>query len=157
MDQSTARTGAPPSDAMPPKHRRAEEYDGRKPLREIEEDIARTRIRLGTTITALEGELAPARFVEKGTEALRRSLKLGPGPLRDQFRAYAIPLAMILAGLAWLVASRRNSWEADLPSEFGGLPAEAVEIGETPTPAPSHVGLAEPLEPVSMIDSEAAI
>jgi Protein of unknown function (DUF3618) len=154
MDQSTARIGAPPADAMPPKHRRAE-YDGHKPLREIEEDIARTRIRLGTTITALEGELTPARFVERGTEALGRSLKLGAGPLRDQFRAYAIPLAMILAGLAWLVASRRNNWEANLPSEFGEMPAEAVEIGETARPDPAHAGLAEPLEPVSLTDSEA--
>src|SRR5262249_41556721 len=121
MDQSTARTGAPPPDAVDavPAERRRAAYDGNKPLREIEEDIARTRIRLGTTITALEGELAPARFVERGTEALRSSLKLGLGPLRVQFRAYAIPLAMILAGLAWLVASRRNSWEADLPSAFG--------------------------------------
>jgi hypothetical protein len=156
MDQSTARIGAPPADAMPAEHRRAE-YDGHKPLREIEEDIARTRIRLGATITALEDELAPARLVERGTVALRRSLRLGHGPLRDQFRAYAIPLAMILAGLAWLVASRRNSWAADLPSEFGEMPAEAVEIGETPTPAPEHAGLVEPLEPVSLTESEPTI
>jgi hypothetical protein len=154
MDQLTARIGAPPADAMPAEHRRAE-YDGHKPLREIEEDIARTRIRLGATITALEDELAPARLVERGTVPLRRSLRLGHGPLRDQFRAYAIPLAMILAGLALLVASRRNSWEADLPSEFGEMPAEAVEIGETARPDPAHAGLAEPLEPVSLTDSEA--
>ena len=156
MDQSTARIGAPPSDAMPPEHRRAE-YDGHKPLREIVEDIARTRIRLGTTITALEGELAPARLVERGTEALRSSLKLGPDPLRDRLRAYAIPLAMILAGLAWLVASRRNSWEAGLPSEFAEMPDEAVEIGETPRPGPANAGLAEPLEPVSLVDTEPTI
>ena len=125
-------------------------------LREIEEDIARTRLRLGATVDALEGELAPTRLVERGAQALRNSLTLRPGRSRDQLRAYAIPLALILAGLAWLVASRRNSWEADLPSEFGELPAEAVEIGETPI-HPADAGLVEPLEPVSLIDQKATV
>jgi len=119
-------------------------------LREIEENIVRTRMRLGATIDALEDELAPARLVERGTQVLRNSFTPLPGPFRDQLRAYAIPLAMILAGFAWLVASRRDSWETGLPSEFGELPGEAVEVGETPAPAPAHASVVEPLEPVSL-------
>src|SRR5215467_3238447 len=140
MDQSTGRVSTPSADAVPTGSRRAE-YVGHKPLHEIEEDIARTRHRLGTMVDVLEHELAPARFVEKGTEALRSSFKLRPGAFRDQLWAYAIPLAMILAGLGWVMALRRSSWEAGLRSEFGEMPGEAVEMGETSMPAPAHADL----------------
>jgi len=151
MDQSTGRIGASPSDAGLAVPRRAE-YDGHKPLHEIEEDIARTRLRLRTMADALERELVPARFVEKGTAALWSSLKPHPGPFRNQLRGYAIPLAMILVGLGWVVALRRNSWEASLPSEFGEMPDEAAEVSETPMPPSVHPGLVEPVEPVSLTD-----
>jgi len=156
MDQSTARITAAGTDGVPAEYPRSE-YDGDKPLREIEEDIARTRVRLSATIDALERELAPARVVEKGAEALWKSLEPGPAPVRNQLWAYAIPLAMIVAGLGWLVALRRNNWGTGLPSEFGELPAEAIEVGETPMPVPPYAGLSQPVEPVSLIDQNATI
>jgi uncharacterized protein DUF3618 len=149
MDQSTASmTAARPGDASAA-DRRDENYNG-KPLHEIEEDIARTRVRLGATIDALERELAPRRVAE----VLRASLEPTPGPLRAQARDYAVPLALIAAGLAWLVMLRRSRWASDLPSEFGETPAEAVELGETPPLAPAFV---EPVEPVAALDQKTPI
>src|SRR5690349_9155667 len=76
-------------------------YDGSKPPSEIEEDIARTRVRLSAAINALERELVPARVIEASTEMLRSSLEPAPGPFRQQAWAYAIPLALIATGLGW--------------------------------------------------------
>src|SRR5690242_837864 len=96
-------------------------YDGSKSPSEIEEDIARTRVRLSAAIDALEHELAPAREIETGTELLRRVLEPEPGAFRQQAWAYAIPLALIATGLSWLFVLRRRTYEADLPSSFGEL------------------------------------
>jgi len=120
-------------------------YDGSKAPDRIEEDIARTRARLSATIAALEDELAPARVLEQGTEMLRNSLEPAPGPFRQQVWAYAIPLALIVTGLGWLFMLRRRTYQGDLPSSYGELPAEAVETGENPIAAPSYDDLAEPV------------
>jgi Protein of unknown function (DUF3618) len=120
-------------------------YDGSKAPDQIEEEIARTRARLTTTIAALEHELAPARVLEQGTEMLRNALEPAPGPFRQQVWAYAIPLALIVTGLGWLFMLRRRTYQPDLPSSYGELPAEAVETGETAIPAPSYDNLTEPV------------
>lgn len=131
-------------------------YDGSKPPSEIEEDIARTRVRLSAAIDALERELVPARVIEASTEMLRSSLEPAPGPFRQQVWAYAIPLALIATGLGWLFVLRRRTYEADLPSSFGEMPAEAVELGETPTPVPLSADLASPAEPVALVEQNTA-
>ncbi len=131
-------------------------YDGSKPPSEIEEDIARTRVRLSAAIDALERELVPARVIEASTEMLRSSLEPAPGPFRQQVWAYAIPLALIATGLGWLFVLRRRTYEADLPSSFGEMPAEAVELGETPTPVPFGADLASPAEPVALVEQNTA-
>ena len=131
-------------------------YDGSKSPSEIEEDIARTRVRLSAAIDALERELAPARVIETSTELLRSALEPEPGPFRQQVWAYAIPLALIATGLGWLFVLRRRTYEADLPSSFGEMPAEAVELGETPTPAPFEADVTSPAEPVALVDQDTA-
>jgi uncharacterized protein DUF3618 len=131
-------------------------YDGNKPLSEIEEDIARTRVRLSAAVDALERELAPARVIETSTEVLRNSLEPAPGSFRQQVWAYAIPLALIATGLGWLFFLRRQTYEAGLPSSFGEMPAEAVELGETPTPEPFHTDLASPTEAEALADQDTA-
>jgi hypothetical protein len=138
MDQSIGRTTATRPDA----------YDGSKPPHAIEEDIARTRVRLSTTIEALERELAPQRVLERSTELLRSSLEPPPGSFRTQTWAYAIPLALIATGLGWLFLLRRRSYQPETPASFGEMPGEAVEEGETPTPAPAFADLTGPAEPV---------
>ena len=123
----------------------------------IEEDIARTRVRLSATIEALEQELAPHRVLERSTELLRSSLEPAPGPFRTQIWAYAIPLALITTGLGWLFLLRKRSYQPETPASFGEMPAEEVELGETPKPAPSLVDSAGPIEPVLLVDETATI
>jgi hypothetical protein len=135
----------------------AARYDSARPLQVIEEDIARTRLRLSATINALERELTPRRVIENGAAMLRKSLEPRPGPFRDQVWAYAIPLALIVSGLGWLFVLRRRSHQSDIPSDFAEMPADAVETGATPSPEPSHMGVVDPVEPVSLVDERTAI
>ncbi len=131
--------------------------DRTKPLQVIEEDIARTRVRLSATINALERELEPHRIIENGAQVLRNYLEPRPGAFRDQVWAYAIPLALIVSGLGWLFVLRRRSYRPDIPSEFGEMPADAVETGATPSPEPSHIGVVDPVEPVPLVDESTPI
>jgi hypothetical protein len=131
-------------------------YDASKTPDEIEQDIARTRVRLSATIDALEEELAPARVIEIGADVLRSTLEPAPGPFRQQVWAYAIPLALIATGLGWLFILRRRTYEADLPSSFGEMTAEAVELGETLVPGAALADLASPAEPVVLVEQDTA-
>lgn len=131
--------------------------DRPKPLHAIEEDIARTRVRLSATIDALERELTPRRVMENGAELLRATLEPRPGSFRDQVWAYAIPLALIVSGLGWLFVLRRRSYRPAMPSAFAEMPADAVETGATPGLAPHHMGVVDPVESVSLIDEGTAL
>ena len=131
-------------------------YYGNKPLPEIEEDIARTRVRLGATIEALEREFAPERVVEKSANLLRNALEPPPGSFRQQAWAYAIPLALIATGLGWLFLLRRRTYQANRSPMASELPAETIETGETPVPAPSYAEVAGPVEPVSLVNEKTA-
>jgi hypothetical protein len=155
MDQGMDEKATRPSAAVPVAE--AASYDGNKPPHAIEEDIARTRVRLGATIEALEHELAPRRVIENSAEVLRRSLEPHPGPFRDQIRAYAIPLALIATGLGWLFVLRRRSYQPDIPSNFGDAPAAASAANETPSPTPCYPGVIDRVEPVPLVDEKAAI
>ena len=146
MDQSMDRTAAT----------RPVAYDGSKPPQAIEEDIARTRVRLSATIEALERELAPHRVLERSTELLRSSLEPAPGSFRTQTRAYAIPLALIATGLGWLFLLRKRSYQPQTPASIGEMPAEEVELGETANPAPSFVDATGSVEP-ALVDETAPL
>jgi len=155
MDQGMDGKATRSSAAVPVAE--AASYDGNKPPHAIEEDIARTRVRLGATIEALEHELAPRRVIENSAEMLRRSLEPRPGPFRDQVRGYAIPLALIATGLGWLFVLRRRSHQPDIPSNFGDTPADAATANETPSPAPCYPGVIDRVEPVPLVDEKTAI
>ena len=146
MDQSMDRTTAI----------RPVNYDASKPPKAIEDDIARTRVRLGATIEALKRELAPQQVLERSTELLRSSLEPAPGSFRTQTWAYAIPLALIVTGLSWLFLLRRRSYRPEAPASFGEMPAEEVELGETPNPAPPFEDATGPVEPV-LVDETVAL
>ena len=128
--------------------------DENKPPQAIEEDIARTRVRLSATIEALERELAPQRMLERSTELLRSSLDPAPGSLRTQTWAYAIPLALIATGLGWLFLLRRRSYQPETPASFGEMPAEEVELGEMPNSGAAFPDAAGPTEPI-LVDETA--
>jgi Protein of unknown function (DUF3618) len=130
-------------------------YEGSKPSQAIEEDIARTRVRLSATIEALKRELAPQQVLERSTVLLRSSLEPAPGSFRTQTWAYAVPLALIATGLGWLFLLRRHGYQPETPASFGEMPAEEVELGETSTPAAPLVDGAEAVEPVLMDETAA--
>jgi hypothetical protein len=156
MERSTERISVGrPVVAPPPPAQRV--YEANTPMPVIEEDIARTRVRLSATIAALERELTPARVVEKSRIVLRSALEPAPGPFRRQVWAYAIPLALILSGLSWLFLLRRLGYQAEALSTAGAMPAEGAELGETPAPVPSYVDVAGPVEPVSLVDEKTSI
>lgn len=158
MDKEAAAMATRPGSAVGVADNDRGLYDGNKPPHEIEEDIARTRVRLSATIEALEREVAPRRVVEKSAEVLRNALEPRPGPLRDQAWAYAIPLALIATGLGWLFVLRRHSWQADQCATSGEAPVDdAVEAGETPAPASLYANAVDPAEPVSLVDEKTTI
>lgn len=132
-------------------------YDANKPLHEIEEDIARTRVRLSATIEALERELAPRRFMDNAAEVLRDALEPSPGSSRDLVSPYAIPLALIATGLGWVFMLRRRKWQATAPANSGKASASAVETGEAPARAPLYADVVDPAEPVSLADKKTEI
>ena len=107
-------------------------HGGNKPLQEIEENIARTRVRLSATIEALERELAPRRVVENAVDVLRESFKPSVDPSRDQAATYAIPLALIAACLGWLFIARRRNWQGGRISPLPESASRCGQAGEIP-------------------------
>jgi Protein of unknown function (DUF3618) len=150
MDEEADAIATRPSSAVRAAEDKRGVYDGNKPLGQIEEDIARTRVRLSAAIEALEEELAPHRVIENGAEVLRDALEPRSGSLGDQVRAYVIPLALIATGLGWLFALRTRNWRSRLDASPRETPAGAVETGETPAPAAASSNVVEPVEPVSL-------
>jgi hypothetical protein len=155
LDKESDAIASPPSSAAPITERDRVSYDGNKPLHEIEEEIAHTRVRLSATIEALERELVPRRAIDNAAETLRWALEPPPPTSRlDRVREYAVPLALIASGLGWLFMLRRRNWQADRPAARGETPAEAVEIEETPATEPLFANNIDPPKPVSLADEK---
>jgi Protein of unknown function (DUF3618) len=96
---------------------------------EIEDEIRRTRGELALTLDALAYRLAPRQLVGRGIEMITQSID-GNGGLRAEIgeavRANRLPLAVIGAGVAWLLARNlttagSGNAESDVPRpERGG-------------------------------------
>jgi hypothetical protein len=93
------------------------DYDANKPLSEIEQDIARTRAELSETLDAIERKLAPRHLLEKGVDMLRGSMDGDVGRVGETLRANPLPLALIGAGVGWLLLSRGGS---DMTNQVSG-------------------------------------
>jgi hypothetical protein len=107
------------------------DYDGDKPLSEIEEDIAQTRAELGETLDALERKLAPRQLLEKGVDMLRGSMDGNFDRMGETLRANPIPLALIGAGIGWLLLSRGR----EAADEGGGAGSLAARVGHASSTA----------------------
>jgi hypothetical protein len=130
LDQDATATR--PSSAAPvPEDDRAS-YDGNKPLHEIEKDIARTRVRLNATIEALERELTPRRVIDMAAGTLRASLEPLAGPSRDRIATYAIPLALIAAGVGGLFMLRGRAYRAYTSTNSDEAALRLVNWGKGP-------------------------
>jgi Protein of unknown function (DUF3618) len=98
----------------------------KKSAARIDEEIRGIRADLGLTFDALADQLAPRQLVGKGIDMITQSIK-GNGVLRVELgeaaRANRLPLALIGAGVAWLLA--RN-----LGTAGSGRTERAVAAGE---------------------------
>jgi uncharacterized protein DUF3618 len=103
----------------------------RKSAAEIEDEIRRTRAEIGLTLDALASQLEPRQLVGKGidmiTESVRRN-ELVPTGIGETIHANRLPLALITAGFAWLVASNLAT---------GGVKAEGDASPGEPIPQPN--------------------
>ncbi|HUK59410.1 MAG TPA: DUF3618 domain-containing protein [Stellaceae bacterium] len=105
-------------------------YDARgKGPAEIERDIAETRAELGAVIDALEARLAPRYLVEKGMEMMKDTLEGNGGGFGASVRANPVPVALVGAGLGWLLISAAG--ESGGGRRAAQAAAETVqEVGE---------------------------
>jgi hypothetical protein len=91
---------------------------------EIEAEIARTRADLDDTLGAIEDRLAPRQFLEKGIEMIRNGGDVGR--IGQILKDNPIPLALIGAGLGWLMLSQTGAGR-----QIGSAAAEAAgAVGE---------------------------
>lgn len=84
--------------------------NGQRRPEEILAEIERTRTDMDATLSAIEHRLTPGELVDQGLDYLRHS---GANDfvrnLGGQARDNPMPVALVSIGLAWLMASGRNS------------------------------------------------
>jgi hypothetical protein len=74
-----------------------------KSAAEIEDEINRTRAELGAVLDALEHGLAPRQLLEKGVDMVKETLGGDGGIIGETLRNHPVPLALIGAGVGWLL------------------------------------------------------
>jgi Protein of unknown function (DUF3618) len=99
---------------------------------EIENEIRRTRAELGRTIDALEDQIAPRQLIGRGVDMITQSVKANKTVFIDvgeAVRANRLPLALIGAGIAWLITANLGLEEAmqgaTTSAEMGGSGGKA--------------------------------
>lgn len=85
-------------------------YDpGGKSPQEIEGDIMRTRAQLGEILDALERQLGPRQLLARGADVLKDAMSGNAGKIGEVLRDNPVPLALIGAGVGWLLISGSGS------------------------------------------------
>lgn len=108
---------------------------GKRP-EEIEAEIAQTRSDLSETLEALEDRLAPRQLLEKGLDMMRDGMDGNIGRIGQVLKENPIPLALIGAGLGWLMLSQTGagrqigSAASDAAGAVGGRVRGMVRRGE---------------------------
>ena len=99
---------------------------------EIENEIRRTRVELGLTLDALEYQLAPRQLIGRGVDMITQSMSANKTVFIDVgelVRANRMPLALIGAGIAWLIAANFGLDDAvqgvATSGEMGGFGSKA--------------------------------
>jgi hypothetical protein len=83
----------------------SEPYHARgKTPADIERDIAVTRAGIGEVLDTLERQVSPRQLLEKGMEQVMRSMNgNGTGSAGDMTKFPPVPMALIGAGIGWLL------------------------------------------------------
>lgn len=103
---------------------RAYDANGKSPA-EIEQDITETRAELGAVLDAIERRLQPRRLLELGMYTLRDKMDENGGIIGDTLRNHPVPLALIGAGISWLVIASFDR-PAALAREMGDRIGDAA-------------------------------
>lgn len=74
-----------------------------KSAAEIENEINSARAELGAVLDALERRLAPRQLLERGVDMLKETLTSDGGVAVETLRNHPVPLALIGAGVGWLL------------------------------------------------------
>jgi len=83
--------------------------DNRRP-EEIEDDIARTRAEVSSTIDAIQSKLTPGQMMDQAFAYARTSLPADFGAnLGNTIRDNPVPVALIGVGIAWLAMQGQHS------------------------------------------------
>lgn len=100
----------------------------------IEEDIARTRADIDSTLNAIESRFTPGQMLDQGLDYLRHS---GANEfltnLRGSVKYNPLPVSLVGVGIAWLMLadkSQRRPMDEDLASDRGSSIREGVEAIE---------------------------
>ena len=95
---------------------------------EIERDVEATRGDLDRTVEALKEKMTPKNIASEMMDTIRNS------PVARQAQDNAVPLALMGAGLAWMLFNRRRSDEtrnfAEFQSDYEGAPESGYLGGE---------------------------
>jgi len=99
-----------PGEIIPPGGDDTAGYDAAgKTAKEIEQDIGETRAELGEILDALERQLSPRQLLERGVDMLKDTMSGDTTGLAETLRSHPIPLALIGAGLGWLLMGGARS------------------------------------------------
>jgi Protein of unknown function (DUF3618) len=111
----------------------------RQSAAEIEDQIRRTRAEIGRTLDALGPQLEPRQLIGKGIDMITASVsksELVPKNLGQAMRANRLPLAVITAGFAWLVA--RNLANPGVKAEGDASPSAPIPPLDSCSPDWAH-------------------
>jgi ElaB/YqjD/DUF883 family membrane-anchored ribosome-binding protein len=75
----------------------------------IEADVQQSRSRLNSTLSELGSRLSPGQMLDEGLGLLQGQAGKFAGKLGRQVRDNPLPIALVGAGIAWLILSNRNS------------------------------------------------
>ena len=97
----------------------------------IEEDIARTRTEIDSTLHAIESRLTPGQMLDQGLDYMRHSsANEFLSNLRGSVKHNPLPVSLVGVGIAWLMLAdkrQRRPMDEDLAEDTGSSMREGVE------------------------------
>lgn len=114
--RADAMTDTPPA--------RAE--DGGTRAAAIEREIDETRAQLGLVLEAIEEQIAPRQWIGRGADMLKETLS--GGAVAETLLNHPLPLALIGAGIGWLLVEATAEIRSEAPVAAEGLAYARTKI-----------------------------